>query len=85
MSSINKGSGNQCRNWSGLSDWLPMGEVCVTTDFMPLNKSVILSRYMLPLPEEIFQKTRGSSVFFKLDLVKGQSTTLLRRAIRKRE
>ncbi len=49
----------------------PTGEVRVTTDFMPLNKSVILSRYPLPLPDKIFQKTRGSSDFSKLDLVKG--------------
>ncbi len=42
------------------------------TDFILLNKSVIPGRYPLPLPEEIFQKTRDSSSFFsKLDLIKG--------------
>ncbi len=49
----------------------PMGEVHVTTDFTQLNKSVIPSHYPLPLPEEIFQKTRGSSFFSNLDLIKG--------------
>ncbi len=47
------------------------GDVQVMTDFTLLNQSVILSRYPLPLPEEIFQKTRGSSVFSRLDLAKG--------------
>ncbi len=72
MSLTSKGSGSQWRNWSGPSTPMKlMGEVWVTTDFTPLNKSVIQNCYLLPLPEEIFQKTRGSSVFSKLDLVKG--------------
>ncbi len=49
----------------------PTVEVRITTDFTPLKKSVIPSRYLLPLPEENFQKTMGSSFFSKLDLVKG--------------
>ncbi len=49
----------------------PTGEVHITTNFMALNKSIIPGRYPLPLPEEIFQKTRGSSFFSKLDIVKG--------------
>ncbi len=47
------------------------GEVWVMTNFTPLNKSVILSHYPLPLLEEIFQKTRDCSIFSKLHLVKG--------------
>ncbi len=44
----------------------PTGEIRITTDFSPLNKSVISSRFPLPVPEDLFQQTRGS----KLDLVK---------------
>ncbi len=49
----------------------PTGELRITTDFTPLNKSVVPSRHPLPTPEELFLKTRGSSWFTKLDLVKG--------------
>ncbi len=49
----------------------PTGKVPVTTDFIPLNKSVVHSRYPLPNPEEHFLKTRGCSWFMKIDLVKG--------------
>ncbi len=47
------------------------GEVWVTTDFSPLNKSVIPSCFPLPTPEDHCQQTHGSSWFSKLDLVKG--------------
>ncbi len=49
----------------------PTGELHITIDFMPLNKSVVPSRNLLPTPEELFLKTHGSSWFTKLDLVKG--------------
>ncbi len=49
----------------------PTGELCITTDFTPLNKSVVPSRHLLPTPEELFLKMRGSSWLTKLDLVKG--------------
>ncbi len=48
----------------------PTGEVWITTDFSLVNKSVIPSRFPLPVPEDLFQQTRGSKFFSKLDLVK---------------
>ncbi len=49
----------------------PNGELCITMDFTPLNKSVVPSCIPLPLPEELFLKTKGSSFYRKLDLIKG--------------
>ncbi len=48
----------------------PTGEVCITTDFSLLNKSIIPFQLPLPVPEDLFQQTQGSKFFSKLDLVK---------------
>ncbi len=48
-----------------------MGEVCITTDFTQLNKSVILSCYSLLRPEDILWRTKGGLFFLKLNLIKG--------------
>ncbi len=46
-------------------------------DITPLNKSVIPSHFPLPLPEELFLQTKGSTVYSKLVLVKGYHQTEL--------
>ncbi len=48
----------------------PTGEVWITTDFSLVNKSVIPSQVPLSVPVDVFQQTRGSKFFSKLDLMK---------------
>ncbi len=48
----------------------PDGTIWITMDFSPLNEYVVPTRYLLPLPDELFVKARGSKFFSKLDLVK---------------
>ncbi len=37
----------------------PTGEVCITTDFWPLNQLVVPTWLPLPIPEDLFLQMKG--------------------------
>ncbi len=47
------------------------GEVCIIMDFHLLNQSVVLTRFLLLIPEDLFLQTKALHYFSKLDLIKG--------------
>ena len=47
------------------------GDVRICADFKKLNQSIKRERYMLPTPEDLLHKLKGSKVYSKLDATSG--------------
>ena len=54
------------------------GSLRVCQDFRKLNGETIPFRYPLPIPEDLFDKVRGSSIFSKIDLFSGYGNLRIR-------
>ena len=54
------------------------GDLRFCIDYRWLNKKTIKNRYPLPLPEEVFDRLQGATVFNKIDLKSGYWQMLIR-------
>ena len=56
----------------------PDGSLRICQDFRKLNGETIPFRYPIPLPDDLFDKVRGSTVFSKIDLFSGYGNLRIR-------